>query len=193
MSYTVTHLVPSLLIQIHSLMVPKQLWHCQIFDLSWSQCHIFGPLNHFHCLCQWGQGVPLSYIWADVSWCLLLQSTIVLWGANILWIAYGLFHQNVGNKIVGHRVVLVHIIVYLEWGFGLGQNRIMLFLEYKVDLLWVIDNLSILRESCEHFLHILEKLIKWHGSLILVNEQGLECICFFDPHRLVTFAPILSQ
>ena len=50
-----------------------------------------------------------------------------------------------------HCVGLIQII-----RFDLGYNRVLNLLEYKADLLRVIKDLYILRESCEHCLHVCE-------------------------------------
>ena len=57
----------------------------------------------------------------------------------------------------------------------------------------VIEDLYIIRESCEHRLHVCEEILKWYGPLVIVDEQGTKRLCFFDPHQLVNFAPIVIQ
>ena len=99
--------------------------------------------------------------------------------------------QTVQNKVIGHCVGLVQIIRYLEGLFDLGQNRVLKPLEQKADILRIIEDLFILIESCENFLHICEKLLEWHGSLIIIYKQCTKRLCFFDPPRLFTFYPIV--
>ena len=57
----------------------------------------------------------------------------------------GLCLQIVGNKFIGKCVVLVQIIRDLELWLDWGQKRVLKFLEYKSDLLLVVENISILR------------------------------------------------
>ena len=82
----------------------------------------------------------------------------------------GLYFQNIRNKVIGHCVGLVQIIRYLEGLFDLGQNRVLKPLEQKADILRVIDDIFILIESFEIFLHVCEKLLEWHGSLIIIYK-----------------------
>ena len=57
----------------------------------------------------------------------------------------GLCLQIVGNKFIGKCVVLVQIIRDLELWLDWGQKRVLKFLEYKSDLLLVVEDISILR------------------------------------------------
>ena len=57
----------------------------------------------------------------------------------------GLCLQIVGNKFIGECVVLVQIIRDLELWLDWGQKRVLKFLEYKSDLLLVVEDISILR------------------------------------------------
>ena len=64
------------------------------------------------------------------------------------------------KKVMGHCAVLVQIIRNLELCFDLGQNRVLNLLEYKADLLQLLEDLYILREFCEHCLHVCEELFE---------------------------------
>ena len=116
---------------------------------------------------------PIAWTnWVKIQWILrhllpwrrsLVISFHKCWHMWLIWVLFSytcvLCCQTVWNKFIDHCVGLVQIIRDLEWCFDLGHNRVLNFLEYKVDLSGSVEDISILIESCDHCMHVCEELI----------------------------------